>query len=102
MTIEEFVDNDEYLDSFQYRMDWNGYKVYYAWFKAYEGTCTGYPHFALERNGEIRLSELEETIKIMDTFPYTDEEDQTSVRTEKLKNVRDGRSDGHTQVSFIV
>ena len=56
-------------------MDWNGYKVYYAWFKAYEGTCTGYPHFALERNGEIRLSELEETIKIMDTFPYTDEED---------------------------
>lgn len=59
MTIEEFVDNDEYLDSFEYRMDWNGYKVYYAWFKAYEGTCTDYPHFALERNGEIRLSELE-------------------------------------------
>ena len=28
MTIEEFVDNDEYLDRFQYRMDWNGYNVY--------------------------------------------------------------------------
>jgi len=34
MPIEEFVDNDEYLDSFEHRMDWNGYKVYYTWFKA--------------------------------------------------------------------
>ena len=56
-------------------MDWNGYKVYYAWFKAYEGTCTGYPHFALERNGEIRESKHEETIKTMRSLSYSDDED---------------------------
>ncbi len=48
MTIKEFVDKNEYLDCFEYRMDWNGYKVYYVWFKAYEGACSGYPRFALE------------------------------------------------------
>ena len=63
MTIEEFVDNDEYLDSFQYRMDWNGYNVYEAWLKSCEYSCTSYPQYALEKDGEIRLSELEATIK---------------------------------------
>lgn len=66
MTIEEFVDKDDYLDCFEYRMNWNGYTVYYVWAKADEGACTGYPRFALEKDGKFRLSELEETIKIMD------------------------------------
>ena len=33
------------------------------------------PQYALEKDDEIRFSELEETIKIMDAFPYTYEED---------------------------
>lgn len=69
MTIEEFVDKSEYFDSFEYRMNWNGYTVYYVWAKADEGACTGYPRFALEKDGKFRLSELEETIKIMEELP---------------------------------
>ncbi len=76
MTIKEFVDKDEYLDCFEYRIDWNGYKVYYVWFKAYEGACTGYPRFALEKNGKIRESTHEETIEIMRSLPRTDDEDE--------------------------
>ena len=56
MTIEEFVDKSEYFDSFEYRMNWNGYTVYYVWAKADEGACTGYPRFALEKDGKFRLS----------------------------------------------
>lgn len=69
MTIEEFVDKDDYLDCFEYRMNWNGYTVYYVWAKADEGVCIGYPQYALEKDGKIRLSQLQETIKIMEELP---------------------------------
>ncbi len=75
MTIEEFVDNSEDFDMYEYKLKWNDYNVYEVWLKSCEYSCTGYPQYALEKDGEIRLSESEETIKIMDTFPYTDEED---------------------------
>lgn len=65
MTIEEFVQNHEYVDSFKKCKDWNGYKVYDIWAKAEEGACIGTPQFALEKNGEIRESTLEETLEIM-------------------------------------
>ena len=58
MTIEEFVDNDEYLDSFQYRMDWNGYNVYEVWLKSCEYSCTGYPPICTRkgrRNTVVRI-----------------------------------------------
>ena len=75
MTIEEFVDNSEDFDMYEYKLKWNDYNVYEVWLKSCEYSCTGYPQYALEKDDEIRLSELEETIKIMDAFPYTDEED---------------------------
>ena len=74
MTIEEFVDKSEYFDSFEYRMNWNGYTVYYVWAKADEGACTGYPRFALETAGTIRKANHEEVIKIMHSLPNTDKE----------------------------
>lgn len=37
MTIKEFVDNNEYLDCFEYRMNWNGYTIYSVWCKRHEG-----------------------------------------------------------------
>lgn len=75
MTIEEFVDNSEDFDMYEYKLKWNDYNVYEVWLKSCEYSCIGYPQYALEKDGEIRLSELEETIEIMDAFPYTDEED---------------------------
>ena len=75
MPIEEFVDNSEDFDMYEYKLKWNDYNVYEVWLKSCEYSCTGYPQYALEKDGEIRLSELEETIKIMDAFPYTYEED---------------------------
>ncbi len=69
MTIKEFVDKSEYFDSFEYRMNWTGYTVYYVWAKADEGACIGYPQYALEKDGKFRLSELKETIKIMEELP---------------------------------
>lgn len=75
MTIKEFVDNSEYFDMYEYKLKWNGYNVYEVWLKSYEYSCTGYPQYAIEKDGKIRLSELEETIKIMRSFPRTDEEE---------------------------
>lgn len=66
MTIKEFVGNNEYLDCFEYRMNWNGYTIYSVWCKRHEGAYIGYPQYALEKDGKIRLSVLEETIKIME------------------------------------
>ena len=66
MTIEEFVDNSENFDTYKYCCEWNGFKVYDVWAKANEGACIGYPQYALEKDGKIRLSQLQETIKIMD------------------------------------
>lgn len=60
---------------YEYKLKWNDYNVYEVWLKSCEYSCTGYPQYALEKDDEIRFSELEETIKIMDAFPYTDEED---------------------------
>lgn len=65
MTIQEFIDKSEWHDTYKQTNDWNGYKVYDIWAKANEGACVGYPQFALEKDGEIRQSTLEETIAIM-------------------------------------
>lgn len=75
MTIEEFVDNSEDFDMYEYKLKWNDYNVYEVWLKSCEYSCTGYPQYALEKDGEIRESTHEETIEIMRSLPYSDEED---------------------------
>ena len=60
---------------YEYKLKWNDYNVYEVWLKSCEYSCTGYPPICTRKGRRIRLSELEETIKIMDAFPYTDEED---------------------------
>jgi hypothetical protein len=65
MTIKEFIDRDGYFDRYTFCTAWNGYTVYDVWAKSNEGACVGYPQFALEKNGAIRLSILEETLQIM-------------------------------------
>ncbi len=65
MTIDEFVKADEYADAYKKDCEWQGFAVYEIWAKADEGACTGYPQFALEKNGKIRKSTLPETIAIM-------------------------------------
>ena len=60
---------------YEYKLKWNDYNVYEVWLKSCEYSCTGYPQYALEKDGEIRLSELEETIEIMRSLPYFDDED---------------------------
>jgi hypothetical protein len=66
MTIEEFVKKDNYVDSYKKVCDWQEFSVYEIWAKSDEGACTGYPQFALDKNGIIRKSNLSETIAIMD------------------------------------
>ena len=56
MTVEEFVDNSEDFDMYEYKLKWNDYNVYEVWLKSCEYSCTGYPQYALEKDGEIRLS----------------------------------------------
>ncbi len=75
MTIEEFVDNSEDFDMYEYKLKWNDYNVYEVWLKSCEYSCTGYPQYALEKDGEIRESTHEETIEIMRSLPYSDDED---------------------------
>lgn len=65
MTIKEFVKDDDYVDTYKKVCDWQGFSVYEIWAESDEGACTGYPQFALEKNGKIRKSELSETIAIM-------------------------------------
>ncbi len=66
MTIQEFIRNhNEDYDTYEVRKDWKGYKVYSIWAKREEGACIGYPQYALEKDGEIRLSSFEETRSIM-------------------------------------
>lgn len=63
-SIELFVRYYGY-DSFEAESDWNGHKVYHLWNKRQEGTCVGYPQFAIEVNGELRLATHEEVLEIM-------------------------------------
>lgn len=66
MTIQDFLnEHSNDFDTYEIRPDWNRYKVYSIWLKSNEGACIGYPHYALETNGEIRESTLDETIAIM-------------------------------------
>ena len=66
MTIEEFIKaKSTDFDMYKYRIEWNGYKVYEIWLKRNEGACVGYPQYALEKDGNIRESTINETIKIM-------------------------------------
>jgi len=66
MTIQEFIkENKDSFDSYEKRPEWNGYKVYLVWMKAFENSLTGYPQYALEKYEKIRLSTLDETIQIM-------------------------------------
>ena len=74
MTIKEFIDKDEYFDRYQFCTEWNGYTVYDVWAKSNEGACVGYPQFALEKNGAIRLSTIDETLQIMAFTRDTDNE----------------------------
>lgn len=75
MTIEEFVDSSEDFDMYEYKLKWNDYNVYEVWLKSCEYSCTGCPQYALEKDAEIRESTHEETIEIMRSLPYSDEED---------------------------
>lgn len=66
MMINDFLNehkND--FDTYKNRPDWNGYKVYSVGLKSNEGACIGYPQYALEKDGKIRESTLEETMAIM-------------------------------------
>ena len=65
MTISEFVEADEYADTYRKDCEWQGFTVYEIWAKADERACTGYPQFALEKDGKIRKSTIPETIAIM-------------------------------------
>ena len=67
MTIQHFIElHNTDFDKYEACPDWEGYKVYSVWLKAQEGTCVGYPQYALEKDNKIRLSTLEETIAIME------------------------------------
>ena len=74
MTIQDFLkENKTDFDTYEARPNWKDYKVYSVWLKAHEEACVGYPQYALEKNGKIRLSTLEETLIIMETdIPNTD------------------------------
>lgn len=63
-SIELFARYHGY-DSFEPETDWNEHKVYHIWKKRQEGACIGYPQFALEINGELRLATHEEVLAIM-------------------------------------
>nr|DAW30079.1 MAG TPA: hypothetical protein [Caudoviricetes sp.] len=66
MTIDDFIKaKSADFDMYKYRMEWNGYKVYSIWLKTNEGACVGYPQYALEKDGKIRVSTLTETLEIM-------------------------------------
>lgn len=63
-SIELFARYHGY-DCFEPETDWNEHKVYHIWKKRQEGACIGYPQFALEINGELRLATHEEVLAIM-------------------------------------
>ncbi len=66
MTIEEFIKaKSAAFDMYKYRIEWNGYKIYSIWLKANKGACVGYPQYALEKDGNIRESTINETLEIM-------------------------------------
>ncbi len=77
MTIKEFVETSESFDRYRKDCVWQGFTVYEVWEKRNEGACVGYPQFALEKDGKIRLSTLEETIAIMDATIVPDNEEET-------------------------
>lgn len=74
MTIQEFVEADEYVDTYRKDCDWKGFTVYEIYAKADEGACIGYPQFALEKDDNIRRTTFEETLAIMDATPHSDDE----------------------------
>lgn len=53
------------FDRFEQRPDWEGQEVYHIWKENMEGAFTGYPHFALRLNGELRMATHEEVLEIM-------------------------------------
>lgn len=68
MTIQDFIgEHSADFDTYEVRPDWHGNKIYSVWLKSNEGACVGYPQYALEKAGKIRLATLEETIAIMET-----------------------------------
>ena len=64
------------MDRWKPCIEWNGYKVYSVWAKSDEGACVGYPKYALEKDGEIRESTLEETMAMMEAEILDDDEDE--------------------------
>jgi len=69
MTIRGFIkENKNDFDRYRSKGTWNGYKVYSVWAKCDEGACIGYPKFALEKDGIIRLASIDETYTIMKRF----------------------------------
>lgn len=65
MTIQEFIDTNDNADSYEYKIVWNGYKVYEIFNKDDDGKCTGYPRYALDNGKIIRLATFPEIKKIM-------------------------------------
>ena len=69
MTIKEFIkQNKGHFDHYRTEGTWNGYTVYHVWAKRNEGACVGLPIFALEKDREFRLANLEEIHSIMKEF----------------------------------
>lgn len=72
--IELFIKYYGY-DRYSQKPDWHEYKVYHIWKKSQEGAFIGYPEYALELNGELRLASPEEAREIMGSkFIYTAED----------------------------
>jgi hypothetical protein len=77
MTIQEFIDSrKDDFDTYEARPDWNGYKVFEVWRKKDEGACVGYPQYALLKNDNIRESSFEETVKIMQSYQDSDDDEE--------------------------
>lgn len=53
---------------------WNGYNVYIPGFKGKGVAYVGYPLVILEKNGEIRMSTVEESFEYLDFSDPVDEE----------------------------
>ena len=70
--VKQFMEDLD-ADTYKLGKDWNGYKVYEP---VYNTTVyIGFPLVVLVKDGKVRLSTNEESIKYLD-FAYPDEPDE--------------------------
>ena len=60
-------------DTYKKGKDWNGYTVYEPVYN--KPVCIGFPLIVLVKDGEVRLSTDEESIRYLN-FTYPDDEDE--------------------------